>query len=166
MLFLDLYSYHGWGLARNRGKNKAAASEIKTWIYFYLFCWWNTPGTAGGPAGRDRMLAVKSRKTAWKIIFFFVKKSNLPPNFFCCIYLLVIPKYWGKNYFAHGSFPEVGQKQKTEKKKEERKKRRDWTMVKTMAKLRMAHASTHGARKPPRPKCPIVSEKSWYPIAF
>ena len=25
-----------------------------------------------------------------------------------------MPKYWVKNYFAHGSFPEVGQKQKTE----------------------------------------------------
>ena len=24
-----------------------------------------------------------------------------------------MPKYWGKNYFAHWSFPEVGQKQKT-----------------------------------------------------
>ena len=33
-----------------------------------------------------------------------------------------MPKYWVKNYFAHGSFPEVGQKQKTEKK--EKKKRR------------------------------------------
>ena len=32
------------------------------------------------------------------------------------MYLLVMPKYWGKNYFAHGSFPEVGQKQKMEKK--------------------------------------------------
>ena len=32
-----------------------------------------------------------------------------------------MPKYWGKNYFAHGSFLEVGQKQKTEEK--ERKKR-------------------------------------------
>ena len=33
-----------------------------------------------------------------------------------------MPKYWVKNYFAHGRFPEVGQKQKTEekKKKEER----------------------------------------------
>ena len=29
-----------------------------------------------------------------------------------------MPKYWGINYFAHVSFPEVGQKQKTEKKKE------------------------------------------------
>ena len=26
-----------------------------------------------------------------------------------------MPKYWVKNYFEHGSFPEVGQKQKTEK---------------------------------------------------
>ena len=38
-----------------------------------------------------------------------------------------MPKYWVKNYFAHGSFPEVGQKQKTERKKrgekEERKRR-------------------------------------------
>ena len=30
-----------------------------------------------------------------------------------------MPKYWGKQIFAHGSFPEVGQKQKTEKKKRE-----------------------------------------------
>ena len=35
-----------------------------------------------------------------------------------------MPKYWDKNYFANGSFPEVGQKQKTEKKEEERKKDR------------------------------------------
>ena len=76
-----------------------------------------------------------------------------------------MPKYWGGNYFAHGSFLEVGQKQKTEKmhasthgarkppgpkerKKEEEEER---TMVITMDKLRMAHASTHGARKPPGP---------------
>ena len=30
----------------------------------------NTPGTAGGPGGRDRMLAVKSRKNVRKITFF------------------------------------------------------------------------------------------------
>ena len=28
-----------------------------------------------------------------------------------------MPKYWGKQIFTHGRFPEVGQKQKTEKKK-------------------------------------------------
>ena len=33
-----------------------------------------------------------------------------------------MPKYWGRNYFAHGRFPEVGQKQKTEKKKERKKR--------------------------------------------
>ena len=59
-----------------------------------------------------------------------------------------MPKYWVKNYFAHGRFPEVGQKQKTEKKKKEK----DRKLVITMAKLRMAHASTLGARKPPGPK--------------
>ena len=31
-----------------------------------------------------------------------------------------MPKYWGKQMFAHGSFPEVGQKQKTERKRERR----------------------------------------------
>ena len=35
-----------------------------------------------------------------------------------------MPKYWGKQIFTHGSFPGVGQKQKTEEKKEEK---RDWT---------------------------------------
>ena len=44
-----------------------------------------------------------------------------------------MPKHWGKQIFTHGRFPEVGQKQKTEK-------------------IRMSHASTHGARKPPGPK--------------
>ena len=45
----------------------------------------------------------------------FPKKNQIyPPKIFFCIYLLVMPKYWGKNYFAHGSFPEMGQKQKTE----------------------------------------------------
>ena len=43
---------------------------------------------------------------------------------------------------------------KTEKKKKEREKERK--LVKTMAKLRMAHASTHGARKPPGPKLIMV----------
>ena len=35
------------------------------------------------------------------------------------INLLVMPKYWGKQIFTHGRFPEVGQKQKTEKEEEE-----------------------------------------------
>ena len=35
-----------------------------------------------------------------------------------------MPKYWGGNYFAHGRFPEVGQKQKTEEKKKKKKTER------------------------------------------
>ena len=33
-----------------------------------------------------------------------------------------MPKYWGKQIFAHGRFPEVGQKQKTEREKKEKKR--------------------------------------------
>ena len=33
-----------------------------------------------------------------------------------------MPKYWGKQIFTHGSFPEVRQKQKTEKKREKDRK--------------------------------------------
>ena len=33
-----------------------------------------------------------------------------------------MPKYWVKNYFAHGRFPEVGQKQKTEKRERKRER--------------------------------------------
>ena len=56
-----------------------------------------------------------------------------------------MPKYWVKNYFAHGRFPEVGQKQKTEKKKkEERKKER-------LNDGNNNGQATDGARKPPGP---------------
>ena len=52
-----------------------------------------------------------------------------------------MPKYWVKNYFAHGRFPEVGQKQKTEgKKKEERKRER-------LNDGNNNGQATHGARK-------------------
>ena len=49
-----------------------------------------------------------------------------------------MPKYWGKQIFAHRSFPEVGQKQKTERIERE--------MVITVAKLCMAHASRLGQK--------------------
>ena len=52
-----------------------------------------------------------------------------------------MPKYWGKQLFAHGRFPEVGQKQKME-----RKRKRE----------RLNDASTHGARKPPGPKIRLI----------
>ena len=36
----------------------------------------NTPGTAGGPGGRDRKLAVKSRKIAQRSAFFHKKNDD------------------------------------------------------------------------------------------
>ena len=63
-----------------------------------------------------------------------------------------MPKYWVKNYFTHGRFPRSGSKAEDgERRKKEREKERKRLVI-TMAKLRMAHASTHGARKPPWPK--------------
>ena len=57
-----------------------------------------------------------------------------------------MPKYWVKNYFAHGRFPEVGQKHKTEgEKKEERKRERRLNNGENNGQ------ATHGARKPPGP---------------
>ena len=53
-----------------------------------------------------------------------------------------MPKYCVKNYFAHGSFPEVGQKQKTEKK--ERKK---MEVGNNNGQLCIANATSGGARK-------------------
>ena len=37
-----------------------------------------------------------------------------------------MPKYWGKQIFAHARFPEVGQKQKTEKKKKRKRETERW----------------------------------------
>ena len=43
-----------------------------------------------------------------------------------------MPKYWGKQIFTHGRFPEVGQNQKTERE-------------------RLNDGNNNGARKPPGP---------------
>ena len=51
-----------------------------------------------------------------------------------------MPKYLVKNYFAHGRFPEVGQKQKTEKKKKEEEEER-------LNDGDNNGQATHGARK-------------------
>ena len=59
-------------------------------------------------------------------------------------------KYWGKQIFTHGRFPEVGQKQTTERKEKEKKERQngnnnDQLLIATPS--RVAHA------KPPGPIC-------------
>ena len=53
-----------------------------------------------------------SRKIVRKWPFFWGEKNYLKNIYFVCIYLLVMPKYWGKQIFTHGRFPEVGEKQK------------------------------------------------------
>ena len=35
-----------------------------------------------------------------------------------------MPKYWGKQIFSDGSFPEVGEKQKAKKKERKKKKKK------------------------------------------
>ena len=81
-----------------------------------------------------------------------------------------MPKYWGKQIFAHGRFPEVGQKQKTEKKERGGAKVGDnngqathgarkhaWRTQAAWAKKERAKVgdnngqATHVARKPPGP---------------
>ena len=54
-----------------------------------------------------------------------------------------MPKYWGKQIFTHGSFPEVGQKQKTEKKERERRAK----VGNNNGQLGIANATSAGARK-------------------
>ena len=52
-----------------------------------------------------------------------------------------MPKYCVKNYFTHGRFPEVGQKQKTEKKRRKKKKKKRPKVGNNNGQ------ATHGARK-------------------
>ena len=58
-----------------------------------------------------------------------------------------MPKYWGKQIFTHGSFPEVGQKQKTEKKERERAK-----VGNNKGQLCIATRPRVAHTKPPGPK--------------
>ena len=54
-----------------------------------------------------------------------------------------MPKYWVKNYFSHGSFSEVGQKQKTERERRGAERLNDGNNN---------GQAMHGARKPLGPK--------------
>ena len=47
----------------------------------------NTPGTAGGPGGRDRTLALKSRKTEKNNLFFRKKIKITPKKYFFFAYI-------------------------------------------------------------------------------
>ena len=59
------------------------------------------------------MLALKRRKNGQKSAFFHKKKILRKKK----MVFAYMPKYWGKQIITHASFPEVGQKQKTEREK-------------------------------------------------
>ena len=56
------------------------------------------------------------------------KQKKRPKISFFCIYLLVMPKYWGEQIFTHGRFPEVEQ----------------WPSYAWRTQARMAHVSRPG----------------------
>ena len=56
-------------------------------IYHYRKIIENTPGTAGGPGGRDPTLAVKSRKNFRKFTFFSLKNKMYPKKIFFFAYI-------------------------------------------------------------------------------
>ena len=60
-----------------------------------------------------------------------------------------MPKYWGKQIFTHGRFPQVGQKQKAK-----RKERRRPKVGKNNGQLGIANAISGGARKAAWAKIP------------
>ena len=69
-----------------------------------------------------------------------------------------MPKYWGKQILSLGSFPEVGQKQKTEKKKRERLNDGN-----NNGQLCIANATLGGAHKAARAKNipPLILKRNW-----
>ena len=99
----------------------------------------NTPGTAGGPGGRDRNKFSRTEipRSGSKAKDRDKKRKEERPNDGNNI---------GKT--THGARKHAWRTQAAWAKRE---KKKDRTMVITMAELRMAHASTHGARKPPGP---------------
>ena len=79
----------------------------------------NTPGTAGGPDGRARTLAVKSQKHARKSVLFC--KTNYYLHFFLHI-SSCYAKIFGETNFHTREIPRSGSKAKDgeKRKKEER----------------------------------------------
>ena len=55
-----------------------------------------------------------------------------------------MPKYWGKQIFSLGRFPEVGQKQKTEKREERPKVGNNIGQLRIATPPRVAHAKLPG----------------------
>ena len=98
-----------------------------------------TPGTRGWSRLCDRTLAVKSKEKPE------IKKGHI--FFFFGIYLLVMPKYCGKQILSFWISPKVGQKQKTEE-----RRKRDRKLVITMVSYAVQRPPWVVYIKPPGPK--------------
>ena len=70
----------------------------------------NTPGTAGGPGGRDRTLAVKSRKTSELSPFFLKKIKFTPKKYFFLHISSSYDKILGEKLFRTWEIPRSGSK--------------------------------------------------------
>ena len=97
--------------SENPNRKEKTKWFTKKWLHNSAVHYTNTIQILGirvGPGGRDRTLAVKSRKTTWKSAF--VKRTFLLYFFFD------IPsscaKIWGLKKICFLSIPEVGEKQK------------------------------------------------------
>ena len=89
-----------------------------------IFLLSNTPGTAGGPGGRDRTLALKSRKTIKKSFFFFRKKIKISPKKYFFLHISSsYAKILGEKLFRTWEIPQSGSKAKDGERKKERKRK-------------------------------------------
>ena len=91
-------------------------------MFKFMISYKNTPGTAGGPGGRDRTLAIKSRKTAEKNSFFRKKIKFTQKEYFFLHISSSYAKILGEKLFRTWEFPRRGSKAKDG---EEKKKKKD-----------------------------------------
>ena len=86
------------------------------------------------------------------------KEEKTPESHYIYIlyYFLHISSNYAKIFvgklFCTWEYPRNGSKTKNGEKRKKKERDRERKLVITMAKLRMAYASTHGRRKPPGPK--------------
>ena len=87
----------------------------------------NTPGTAGGPGGRDRTLVVKSRKTSEKSTFFLKKIKFTQKKYFFLHISSSYAKILGEKLFRTWEIPRSGSKAKNgEKEREKERETERW----------------------------------------
>ena len=84
----------------------------------------NTPGTAGGQGGRDRTLAVKSKKIARKSPLFLGGKKLPKKNIFFLHISSSYAKILGKTNFHAREIPQSGSKAEDGGKREKERNRR------------------------------------------